>query len=82
MDIASRSLVSLTHVTEEGDDVLPHLWDAAGTVSLSENWWDLLDRAQHVLVAGPVKDAADETVLTQAARTGELLAVVARVSFG
>jgi hypothetical protein len=82
VDIASRSLHCLVHIDREGNDELPHLWDASETVPLPENWWNLLDRAQHVLVAGPVKDAADETALTRAAGCGELLAVVARVSFG
>ncbi|WP_371558444.1 hypothetical protein OG416_35425 (plasmid) [Streptomyces longwoodensis] len=42
----------------------------------------LLDRASHVLIAGPLKDAQDESALTRGADAGELLAVVARVSFG
>ncbi|WP_455355915.1 hypothetical protein [Streptomyces sp. SYSU K217416] len=80
-DIATRSLRCLVQVDAEGWDVEPHLWDASETVALPEHWWDLLDRAQHILVAGPLKDAKDESALTQAADSGELLAVVARVSF-
>ncbi|MEU7106463.1 hypothetical protein ABZ951_15605 [Streptomyces sp. NPDC046215] len=80
-DIDSRSLLCLTHVTDDGYDELPHLWDAAETVPLPEHWWNLLDRTEHVLVAGPVKDAADGTALDRAADAGELLAVVACVRF-
>lgn len=80
-DIATRSLRCLVQVDAEGWDIEPHLWDAGETVPLPEHWWDLLDRAGHVLVAGPLKDARDESALTRAADAGELLAVVARVSF-
>jgi hypothetical protein len=67
VDIATRSLQQLVHVDDEGfDDVT--LWEAARTVTLPEQWWDLLDRAQHVLVSGP---AGGE----------QLLAVVARCAF-
>ncbi|MGV9277685.1 hypothetical protein [Streptomyces griseosporeus] len=80
-DTATRSLRCLVQVDAEGWDVEPHLWDATETVSLPDHWWDLLDRTQHVLVAGPVKGANDESALTRAADDGELLAVIARVSF-
>ncbi|WP_233221407.1 hypothetical protein [Streptomyces carminius] len=80
-DIATRSLRCLAQVDTEGWDIEPRLWDANETVSLPEHWWDLLDRAQHVLVAGPLKGAPDESGLTRAADSGELLAVIARVSF-
>ncbi|MFF0170221.1 hypothetical protein [Streptomyces prasinus] len=80
-DIATRSLRCLVQIDAEGCDVQPHLWDASETVPLPEPWWDLLDGAQHVLVAGPLKDTEDEGALTRAADSGELLAVVARVSF-
>jgi hypothetical protein len=80
-DIATRSLRCLVQVDAEGWDVEPHLWDASETMPLPEHWWDLLDHAQHVLVAGPLKDAKDESALARTADSGELLAVVARVSF-
>ncbi|WP_084718855.1 hypothetical protein [Streptacidiphilus carbonis] len=80
-DIATRSLQCLVQVDAEGWDVEPHLWDASETIALPEHWWDLLDRSQHILVAGPLKDAADESALSWASDSGELLAVVARVSF-
>ncbi|WP_406471958.1 hypothetical protein OH738_40875 (plasmid) [Streptomyces hirsutus] len=80
-DIATRSLRCLVQIDTEGMDMQPHLWDAGETVPLPGHWWDLLDRAQHVLVAGPLKDTEDESALTRAADSGELLAVVARVSF-
>lgn len=52
----------------------------AEAVSLPAEWWALLDRAQHILLPGPVKD--DEPgMLNTAGEAGELLAVVARVSF-
>ncbi|MEV5598940.1 hypothetical protein [Streptomyces sp. NPDC052496] len=80
VDIASRTLRCLVHTDAEGDD--DHLlWEAAEDVPLPENYWNLLDTAQHVLVAGPLKDGRDESELKTAADAGELLAVVARVSF-
>jgi hypothetical protein len=81
VDIATRSLECLVQIDPDGYDVLPHLWDASETVPLPEPFWDLLDRAQHVLVAGPVKDGEDQDAFQRAADTGELLAVVARVRF-
>jgi len=51
----------------------PHLWDASETVP-QEHWWDLLDHAPHVLVAGALKDAKGKSALTRAADSGELLA--------
>ncbi|MFE1841701.1 hypothetical protein [Streptomyces sviceus] len=81
VDIATRSLECLAQIDPDGYDVLPHLWDANETVPLPEPFWDLLDRAQHVLVAGPVKDGEDQDAFQRAADTGELLAVVAHVRF-
>ncbi|MFF9901288.1 hypothetical protein [Streptomyces longispororuber] len=78
--IADRSLQGLVHVGPDGNDDI-ELWRAAETVSLPESWWDLLDRVQHVLVAGPVKNSEDLKALQAAGDAGELLAVVARVSF-
>ncbi|MEU9330911.1 hypothetical protein AB0D91_45520 [Streptomyces canus] len=51
MDIATRSLECLAQIDPDGCDVLPHVWDASETVPLPEAFWDLLDRAQHVLNA-------------------------------
>ncbi|WP_280910267.1 hypothetical protein [Streptomyces sp. SAI-208] len=81
VDIATRSLECLAQVDPDGYDVLPHLWDASETVALPDAFWDLLDRAQHVLVVGPVKDGEDQDAFQRAADAGELLAVVARVRF-
>ncbi len=78
--IADRSLRGLVHVGPDGKDGF-ELWRAAETVSLPAQWWDLLDRVQHVLVAGPVKKPEDPKALQAAGDAGELLAVVARVSF-
>ncbi|GAA5083297.1 hypothetical protein [Streptomyces similanensis] len=78
--IADRSLQGLVHVGPDGEDGI-ELWRAAETVSLPAQWWDLLDRVQHVLVAGPVKTPEDPDALQAAGDAGELLAVVARVSF-
>ncbi|MEU2380337.1 hypothetical protein [Streptomyces misionensis] len=78
--IADRSLQGLVHVGPDGEDGI-ELWRAAETVSLPEHWWDLLDRVQHVLVAGPVKTPEDPGALQAAGDAGELLAVVASVSF-
>ncbi|MEV6425043.1 hypothetical protein [Streptomyces sp. NPDC051662] len=77
--IADRSLSGLVHVDDDGQDDI-ELWRAAQTVSLPADWWALLDRAQHVLVVGPVKEA-DHQALQSAGDAGELLAVIARVSF-
>ncbi|GAA2301800.1 hypothetical protein GCM10010234_50910 [Streptomyces hawaiiensis] len=81
MDIATRSLECIARIQPDGWDEEPHLWDASETVTLPETFWDLLDRAQQVLVAGPVTDAKNESEVQRAAEVGELLAVVARVSF-
>ena len=78
--IADRSLQGLVHVGPDGKDGI-ELWRAAETVSLPAHWWDLLDRVQHVLIAGPVKTPEDPGALQAAGDAGELLAVVARVAF-
>ncbi|WP_239516337.1 MULTISPECIES: hypothetical protein [unclassified Streptomyces] len=78
--ISDRSLRGLVHVGPDGEND-HELWRAAETVSLPANWWDLLDRAQHVLVAGPVQKPEDPGALKDAGDAGELLAVVARVEF-
>lgn len=78
--IADRSLRGLVHVGPDGEDDI-ELWRAAETVSLPPAAWDLIDRAQHMLIAGPVKKPEDPGALKAAADAGELLAVVARVSF-
>ncbi|AZP22813.1 hypothetical protein EJC51_46330 [Streptomyces aquilus] len=53
--IADRSLAGLVHVGPDGADAI-ELWRAAESVSLPEDWWDLLDQVQHLLVVGPVKE--------------------------
>ncbi|MEW1926393.1 hypothetical protein [Streptomyces sp. NPDC088360] len=78
--IADRSLQGLVHVGPDGEDDI-ELWRAAKTVSLPEHWWNLLDRVQHVLVAGPVKTPEDPEALQAVGDAGKLLAVVARVAF-
>ncbi|MFF8177696.1 hypothetical protein [Streptomyces chartreusis] len=76
---AGRSLAGLVHIRPDGADDI-ELWRAAELVSLPQDWWDLLDQAQHVLVVGPVKEP-DQNALLAAGDAGELLAVVARVEF-
>lgn len=78
--IADRSLQCLVHVGPDGEDDV-ELWRAPESVPLPGDWWDLLDRAQHILVVGPVTEPEDPGALEAAADAGELLAVVARVSF-
>ncbi|MEU5978514.1 hypothetical protein [Streptomyces sp. NPDC047315] len=78
--ISDRSLQGLVHIGPDGNDDI-ELWRAAETVTLPQHWWDLLDRVQHVLVAGPVKEPEAPGALAAAGDAGELLAVVARVSF-
>lgn len=78
--IGDRSLRGLVHVGPDGKDDI-ELWRAAETVSLPAEWWDLLDRVQHVLIAGPVKAPDAPGSLEAAGDAGELLAVVARVAF-
>ena len=77
--IADRSLRGLVHVGPEGEDDL-ELWRASETVTMPADWWDLLDRVQHVLVVGPCKEP-EHQALQAAGDAGELLAVVARVAF-
>ncbi len=72
---AGPSLRLLVQVDTDGWDVEPNLWDAGETVYL-------LDRAQHVLASGSLKDAHEESALTRAAGSGELLAAVARCPYG
>ncbi|MGW3312997.1 hypothetical protein ACWDG9_41210 [Streptomyces sp. NPDC001073] len=79
-NIANRSLSGLVHVGPDGEDDV-ELWRAAESVSLPTAAWNLYDRVQHVLIAGPVKDADALGALQAAGDAGELLAVVARVSF-
>lgn len=79
-NVADRSLSGLVHVGPDGEDDV-ELWRAAESVSLPTAAWDLYDRVQHVLIAGPVKDADAPGALQAAGDAGELLAVVARVSF-
>ncbi|MGW2826395.1 hypothetical protein ACWC24_36230 [Streptomyces sp. NPDC001443] len=78
--ISDRSLQGLVHVGPDGKDDI-ELWRPAESVSLPTAAWDLLDQAQHMLVAGPVKHADTHGALQGAGDAGELLAVVARVSF-
>ncbi|MEU7745400.1 hypothetical protein [Nonomuraea sp. NPDC049158] len=56
------------------------LWQAPEAVPLPDEWFDLVDRAQHMLLAGPAADSSD-AALQAACDAGELLAVVGRVSF-
>jgi hypothetical protein len=77
--IANHSLQGLVHIGRDGEDDI-ELWRASEKVTMPAAWWDLLDRAQHVLVTGPVKDG-EHQALQEAGDAGELLAVVARVSF-
>ncbi|MGW1037893.1 hypothetical protein ACWD4Z_37615 [Streptomyces antibioticus] len=78
--ISDRSLRGLVHVGADGKDTV-ELWRAAETVSLPDNWWDLLDRVQHVLIVGPVTSPEAPGAMEAAGEAGELLAVVARVEF-
>lgn len=77
--IGGRSLQELVRTGPEGEDAHV-LWQAAESVSMDAEWWELLDRAQHILIAGPVADAGHQP-LQAAADTGRLLAVIARVTF-
>ncbi|MET9067779.1 hypothetical protein [Streptosporangium sandarakinum] len=77
--IGSHSIEEIAHVDVDGwDDIT--LWQASEAVRLPDDWWDLLDRVQHVLVCGPTADGT-QAALEAAARTGELMAVIGRVSF-
>jgi hypothetical protein len=78
--ISERSLKGLVHVSAHGEDD-HELWRAAETIRLPEHWWDLLDRTQRILIAGPVQQPEDPSALQAAGDAGELLAVVARVVF-
>jgi len=77
--IASHSIEEVAHVNAEGDDDLT-LWQAPEAVRLPDEWWDLLDRVQHVLLCGPAADGTQDA-LQGAARAGDLMAVIGRVSF-
>ncbi|MFC7872044.1 hypothetical protein ACFUS2_12960 [[Kitasatospora] papulosa] len=77
--IADRSLQSIARIGPDGEEDV-ELWRASEVVTLPAEWWDLLDRAQHIIVLGPVRDPEPAT-LNAAGRAGELMAVVARVEF-
>lgn len=77
VNIATRTLRTIARIDTEGyDDVV--LWEAAEYVELPEQWWDLVDRAQHIVVCGPVDHHDD---LKEAATAGQVVGVVARVGF-
>ncbi|MFD3701467.1 hypothetical protein ACFWUZ_36160 [Streptomyces sp. NPDC058646] len=72
VSLGARALEAIVRVDGEGlDDIV--LWKAAKPVPLSDGWWDLLDRAQHVEVWGPWAPGSPEAP--------EQVAVVARVTF-
>ncbi|MFJ2780211.1 hypothetical protein [Kitasatospora sp. NPDC087315] len=73
LDIATRSLEELVRVDAEGWDE-EVLWQAAERVCLPDNWWDLIDRTEHILVAGP--GAPDDGSLDAGA-----IATIARARF-
>ncbi|MEU9019206.1 hypothetical protein [Actinomadura sp. NPDC048394] len=78
VQIATRSLVQVARVAADGvDDLI--IWDAGQAVPLPQEWFDLLDRAQHVVLCGP--SAPGEEALQAAARGDRFGAVTARVSF-
>ncbi|MFY0516148.1 hypothetical protein ACOMD4_38045 [Streptomyces anulatus] len=78
--ISDRSLQGLVHIGADGEDDI-ELWRAAESVSMPAEWWDLLDRVQHMLVVGPVTEPEAPGAMEAASEAGELLAVVARVVF-
>ncbi|HEX4815829.1 MAG TPA: hypothetical protein VFV66_24045 [Nonomuraea sp.] len=79
LEIGSRSIAAIAHIDAEGcDDIL--LWEAPKAVSLPEDWFDVVDRAGHMLLVGPAADPSD-AALQVAADAGELSAVIGRVSF-
>ncbi|MFG1858935.1 hypothetical protein ACGFJT_44370 [Actinomadura geliboluensis] len=86
VDIASRSLRQIVHVDAAGDDD-QLLWEAPEPTTLPQDWWDLLDRAQHVVLCGPASvvlagpSSTEPAALHAIASAGPLYAVVARVSF-
>ncbi|MFE4056700.1 hypothetical protein ACFXP3_10450 [Streptomyces sp. NPDC059096] len=78
--ISDRSLRGLVHVDADGKDD-NELWRAAASVTVPDEWWDLLDRVRHMLVVGPVADPEAPGAMEAAGDAGELLAVVAPVAF-
>ncbi len=68
----------LPNKTKGWDDVT--LWEAPEPVTLPEEWWELVDRAEHVLLCGPAADGS-HAALEAAAGAGELAAVIGRVKF-
>ncbi|MFB7584570.1 MULTISPECIES: hypothetical protein [Streptomyces] len=78
--ISDRSLRGLVHVDADGKDD-NELWRASESVTVPDEWWDLLDRVRHILVVGPVAEPEAPGAMEAAGEAGELLAVVARVAF-
>ncbi|MFB6629979.1 hypothetical protein ACFCWY_08795 [Streptomyces sp. NPDC056362] len=78
--ISDRSLRGLVHVDADGKDD-HELWRASESVTVPDQWWDLLDRVRHILVVGPVAEPEAPGAMEAAGKAGELLAVVARVAF-
>lgn len=78
VDIATRSLREIARIDADGFDDLT-LWEADEAVTMPAEWWDLLDRAQRVILCGPC--APEPDALESAASAGKLSGVIARVSF-
>jgi hypothetical protein len=79
IEIATRSLAGIVHVDDTGyDDVT--LWTTEEIVPLPQEWFDLVDHSEHVLLCGPAASSRHED-MEQASAAGELLAVIARVRF-
>ncbi|MET8146464.1 hypothetical protein ABZU32_39660 [Sphaerisporangium sp. NPDC005288] len=76
--IATRSVDQVVYVNDAGDDD-EVLWTAAATVTLPEEWFDLVYRSEHVVLCGPADSSHED--LQRASAAGELLAVAARVRF-
>jgi len=83
VSIAHRAVEQIAHVDDEGwDDII--VGQAPDLVPMSEDWWNLVDRVQHVLLCGPVSadgHASPAEALTAAAAAGPVMAVLAQVSF-
>ncbi|MFD9453481.1 hypothetical protein ACFWBC_10370 [Streptomyces sp. NPDC059985] len=75
--IGAQALEEVAHTDAEGwDDI--RLW--RGEAKAPHDWWDLLDRAEHVLLCGPVT-SPDPHAIRTTAQAGQLTAVVARARF-
>ncbi|MER5649674.1 hypothetical protein [Streptosporangium sp. NPDC002524] len=85
LNIGGRAVEEIARVDDEGFDDIT-VWRAPEPlVRMPDEWWDLVDRVQHVLLCGPVfahgRASAAEALAAAAATSTGVMAVLATTSF-